>query len=143
MRYRGTATIYGADGTVKHNTTALAAIVESLENEQTANIEELKDGQNRLVGFAISDDRETVDLTLVPASTTSVANALAALAFPALPLLIKLSDFALDALNGDYIYMGGCRRSFTARGKAAVRIRIFKPTESGGKTVAELLTEKT
>ena len=144
MLQYGTASVYGIDGTIKYVATAIAAIADSLEHEQTAEIDEFKNGLNQLLGFYKSDSRLIVDLTLVPKSTT-LDLAKKGLAFPDQPSKINLSGFVDDTttallINGDYIYVRGARRSIV-RGQATLRLQAFRPLDlPSGMTIDQLCT---
>lgn len=153
----GNATHWGVDGTGKLNGsgTALDAFVEAIDGDSRAQIEEFLDGFGELIGFRKRDERLFLNLTLVPkkvAAAGSLAAATAALKYFPIPSRFSLSGFpdnaAFDlwgdltnAVNADYIYVGGQTRTM-ARTQAATRITIFRPTSSA-LTVAQLLTVAT
>ena len=149
MKMYGTASVYGVDGTCAiDGAAAIAAKPESVEGTDQATVEESLDGNGELDGFNIRDNREVINLTLMPkkaAGTGSLNDAKLALVYPPIPAKITLAGFittsGTDALeiNGDYIYTGGAQRS-VLRGNAVLRLTCFKPITSG-KTVTELLTE--
>jgi hypothetical protein len=143
MQQYGTASIYGVEGSV----TVGAAYVmpESLESEQTAQIEEFKNGLNQLLGFCKSDERIVVDLVMVPKAAT-LANANTAPKFPVGPCKVTLDGFPDDGaagppnrqIDGDYIYLQGARRSLQ-KGQASFRMQIFRPVDLPSGMTIDLL----
>ena len=148
MKQYGTATVYGIDGTIQYDAeTAIAAFPEAIEGEQRVQIEEFLDGYGELIGFRKFDEREYADVTIIPkkiAGTGSLDAAKAALAYPACPCKVTLASLPDSTAtdidhNGEYIYVGGARRTMV-RGAAALRITVFKP-KSSALTVDQLITE--
>ncbi|ODU25078.1 MAG: hypothetical protein ABS95_01105 [Verrucomicrobia bacterium SCN 57-15] len=148
----GTASAYGVDGTLAVDAVEalLSAFPETVDGEHNATIEELMSGgKNNLIGFRVSNQREVVNITLVPKSTTSEDDAISALKYPPVPCKIIFTptpgigdNTAHDlygAASAEYIYVGGARRT-QVRGRAGLQITAFRPVD-GELTVSQLLTE--
>lgn len=143
MTQYGTASVYGVDGTVTISGSALAAFVDSFEGEHDVQIDEFMSGFGELIGFRKHDERERVDLIIVPKKTAasgSLNDALKALAYPASPVKVTLTNVPdTDTAGGhsaneighntDYIYTRGARRTMV-EGRAALRMPIFRPKTS-------------
>lgn len=134
MQTHGVATVFGVKGTVTHSGFAVAAIPDGAEGEHTATMEEFLDGEGELIGWTKSNERETLEIVLTPKAGAG-DDAKKALKYPAIPSKVNLSGFAESAgtdlnVNGDYAYVGGARRTLTPRGRAALRIPLFRPKSS-------------
>lgn len=128
----GKATVHGISGTV--TTPAIAAISESIESEHTADVEEHIGGDGELRGFGVANERFNVDLTLIPdAASQDAANG--SMAKITIPSKVTLAGFPSKsgsdtvAINGDYIYKGGMRKTIV-KGQATFRLPIFRPLSS-------------
>jgi hypothetical protein len=145
MKQYGNASVYGVDGSVQiDGGTAIAAFTDSVDGEHKAQIEEFLDGNSEVIGFRKFDERLMADLTIIGKSSVSKAAAQSALAYPPIPCKITLSSFPEEAgetvkHNGDYIYLGGAKKT-RVRGQAALKLTCFRPLTSS-LTVAQLLTE--
>src|SRR4051812_19354292 len=96
MNQYGTASVYSVDGTIQYNgASAIAAFPESVEGEQRVQIEEFMSGIGELIGFKKADQREYLDLTIVPKRTATgtgdIDAALGALAYPTVPSKITFT----------------------------------------------------
>lgn len=152
----GRAAIYGTSGTLSYTGVAsanLSQITESVNSSGSAVIEELRDGDNELIGQGWSDKRETITISFTPiaaAASNTIANAHRASALPQCPGVVTLSSFkesATNTINGTWIYDAPESASvrFTAKGKAVMSLTLWRPkTDTSARVTAlagELLAE--
>ena len=149
--------MWGIDGTMAITGSAVACQLESIEGEHRVQVEEFMSGLGELIGFRKHDEREFVDITIVPkvaAASGSLDDALEALRYPTVPAKVAFTsmlDTAAKELYGDsaaspktneYIYVGGARRTMVGRNQAALKLQAFRPKTSP-LTIDQLLTEAT
>lgn len=144
MQFKGKATVYGANGAVAFDATAVAVIVETADGSQEADVNELTDGDGELQGAAISQRRDVLDLTLM-ARGTSRDGAKAALVYPEPWSRVVLTGF-IDTtapslkINGSYIYKSGCKRT-QVRGEASLKLQVFAPYHENGANIGQRFTD--
>lgn len=144
MQFKGKATVYGANGTVAYDGTAVAVIVETADGSQEADVNELQDGDGELQGAAISQRRDVLDLTLM-ARSSSRDGAKAALAYPEPWSRVVLTGFIESTvpslkINGSYVYKSGAKRT-QVRGEASIKLQIFAPYHETGANAGVRFTD--
>jgi len=139
--------VYGPFGVDAANSTA-GQKLETLEDTEEADIEELRDENGELIGAAARNRRNTITIDFVPigvrdettgkpdGTKNTIDNAVAALELPGIWTKVTLKNLpdtsGTDiAWNKDYIYRGGGVRTINADGTARVRMTLEDPTAVG------------
>jgi len=157
----GPWTVYGPFGADQAASSA-GQKLETLEDTEEADIEELRDENGELIGAAVRNRRNTITIDWIPAGVRTSAdgtpetgkntidNALQAMTMPGVwteVTLQNLPDSSGEDIgwNKKYIYRGGGSRSLNTDANGRVRLTLEDPSVIGGigspLTTTELTTE--
>jgi len=122
--------------------------LETLEDTEEADVDELIDENGELIGSAVKRRRNTVTIDFIPvgvrdsdgkpvAGKNTLESAINALVLPGVWTKVTLANLPDTTgsdvgWNKDYIYRGGGSRSINADGDARVRLTLEDPSDVDG-----------